>query len=82
MKKQVRQKQPQFSTPVAIVIVVVVIVLLGILGKVFLRPRMPAAPPELQGRSREAPTGGMMKGGGMLKSGQATSGTVPSKAPD
>lgn len=66
--------------PLAIAIIVIVAVILGILGKVLIRPRMPAAPPELQGRSREKPAD-MMKGGGMVK-GQPRQGLVPGKAPE
>jgi hypothetical protein len=81
VKKQVRKKPSQVSTPLAIAIIVIVVVILGILGKVLLRPRMPAAPPELQGRSREAPAEGMMKSGGLVK-GQPRQGLAPGKAPE
>lgn len=80
MKRQVRKKSSQVSTPLAIAVIVIVVVILGILGRALIRPRMPAAPPELQGRSREKPES-MMKGGGMVK-GQPRQGLAPGKAPE
>lgn len=83
MKKPVKKPVKKQVHPVAVVIgVLVVVAILGLLGKVFLRPRTPEAPPELQGRSRQVPEGGMMKSGGMLKSGQPTQGMSPGKAPE
>jgi len=83
VKKQVRTpaKKP-VNAPLIVVGVLVVLVILGLLGKAFLRPRMPEAPPELQGRNRQAPEGGMMKSGGMVKSGQPSQRISPGKAPD
>jgi len=81
-KKQVSTPKKPVSTPLVVVVVLVLIVVLGLLGRVFLRPRMPETPPEFQGRNRQPPAEGMLKGGGMRRSGQPTRQMLPQKAPE